>query len=314
MNTASIEHDINPFGELRTVPAVPINSVAVPPKYKRPRRDFRAFVALSSLATTLGVAPAMAATSSIASNFNGTSIPLNNWLWFNSHVASLPAVGQTYHIYVVNASVTIQDGANSHVIAIPDATLTFAPLAPEPVFAGSSTGTWATTYGERVYLDLLATGNNPFISGVGYKWDQAFDPAGANPVTWRADFFTDSALAAAQGISWQWSAAVYTNFSGDISQVSVTALDGAAGFSQSGTPANFSPFVTGGARGGGGSNFTGSNSGTGTAVLGLIPEPGTASLTALALWSCALWRRRHASRGVHLIDYGSPCTDATCLQ
>jgi hypothetical protein len=280
------------------VPAAPINSVAgVPPKPKRPVRKFRAFTILSSLAAVLGAAPAKAATSSIASNFNGTSIPLNNWLWFNSHVSNLPAVGQTYHVYVVNASVTIQDGANSHVIAIPDATMTFSPFAPDPVFAGSASGTWATTYGDRNYVAVLAAGNEPFISGVGYQWNQAFDPAGANPVTWKADFFTDSALAAAQGISWQWSAAVYTSFSSDISQVNATALDGAAGFSQSGSPAGFSTFVTGGARGGGGSNFTGSNSGTGTAVLGLIPEPAAASLTALAIWSCAFWRRRHARRG-----------------
>ena len=66
--------------------------------------------------------------------------------------------------------------------------------------------------------------------------------------------------------TWQWSAAVYTSFTTDYNAVGVKAAEGPtcqyANADHVGTPENYKSFVTGGARGGGGSNFTGSWSGT----------------------------------------------------
>ncbi len=71
--------------------------------------------------------------------------------------------------------------------------------------------------------------------------------------------------------SWQWAAAVYTRFDTDPDALGVKPVDDnkASVYHNSdhaGTPENFRSFVVGGARGGGGSNFTGSYSGTKSAA------------------------------------------------
>ncbi|NNF05559.1 MAG: hypothetical protein HKN21_02250, partial [Candidatus Eisenbacteria bacterium] len=58
--------------------------------------------------------------------------------------------------------------------------------------------------------------------------------------------------------------AVYTSFTDVYDNLDVESIDDSF---QAGTPKAYTAFVTGGARGGGGSNFTGSNSGTGSACL-----------------------------------------------
>lgn len=67
-------------------------------------------------------------------------------------------------------------------------------------------------------------------------------------------------------MSWKWGAAVYSQFGSDYNALDVKpAHKGACDYNNSdhaGTPENFKPYVIGGARGGGGSNFTGGWSGT----------------------------------------------------
>jgi hypothetical protein len=89
-------------------------------------------------------------------------------------------------------------------------------------------------------------------------------PGGIDPVTISGTFGSDT-----PGLSfeWKWAAAVYTSFSDDLNAVGVKPIDGndANPYDNSdhaGTPENFKDSVTGGARGGGGSNWTGSYSGT----------------------------------------------------
>jgi hypothetical protein len=73
-------------------------------------------------------------------------------------------------------------------------------------------------------------------------------------------------------VNWQWGAAAYTSFSMAYNSLGVKPVDDnkASQYKNSdhaGTPENFKTFVVGGARGGGGSNFTGSYSGTGSCAL-----------------------------------------------
>ena len=68
-------------------------------------------------------------------------------------------------------------------------------------------------------------------------------------------------------VQWKWAAAVYTNFSADYNALGVKPVDDnrASQYRNSdhaGTPENFKAYVIGGARGGGGSNYTGSLSRT----------------------------------------------------
>jgi hypothetical protein len=85
-------------------------------------------------------------------------------------------------------------------------------------------------------------------------------------VTWSGQISSDT-----HGLTvhWQWGAAVYTSFSADYTQLGVKPVDNpkASAYQNSdnaGTPENDTNFVTGGARGGGGSNFTGSWSADGS--------------------------------------------------
>jgi hypothetical protein len=109
-----------------------------------------------------------------------------------------------------------------------------------------------------------------FLGGVAWKAPVNL-PGGIKPVAWRAQFSTDTPGAS---FKWKWAAAVYTNFTDDLSRVGVKSVDSNQGTAynnsdHAGTPENFKPFVTGGAMGGGGSNYTGGLSGD----LVVVPAP-----------------------------------------
>jgi hypothetical protein len=115
-------------------------------------------------------------------------------------------------------------------------------------------------------------GDNIFLSGLSYLVPAGGLPGGVNPVTWKGTFSSSAPFS----LQWQWGAAVYTTFSTNYNSLGVkpthsTTIDAYHNGDQAGTPENFKADVTGGARGGGGSNFTGSLSATGCAVF-VIPE------------------------------------------
>jgi hypothetical protein len=84
-------------------------------------------------------------------------------------------------------------------------------------------------------------------------------PGGANPVVFTGNFSCAPGISA----SVKWAAAVYTQMPSDLNQLGVKVTDAQGGSHHAGTPENYTQFVIGGARGGGGSNFTGSYSATG---------------------------------------------------
>ena len=97
-------------------------------------------------------------------------------------------------------------------------------------------------------------GKDPWLSGLAFTVPAGGLPGGINPVVWSGSYSSDTAGLTVQ---WQWGAAVYTDFSSDYNDLGVQVIDGSR---QSGTPNNYTEYVIGGARGGGGSNYTGSNS------------------------------------------------------
>jgi len=106
----------------------------------------------------------------------------------------------------------------------------------------------------------------PFLAGLAFQVPSNF-PGGINPVSWSVSFSSDTTV----NVNWQWAAAVYTSFSSSYNALGVKPVDDnmASIYQNSdhaGTPENFKAFVTGGARGGGGSNFTGSYTGTASAT------------------------------------------------
>jgi PEP-CTERM motif-containing protein len=219
----------------------------------------------------------------INSNFNGTAIDGGNTVWFSSHMKVNGVGTQPVTLSVTNSVITFSSGGQVYSLVTPNAQITFSPTAQTASTTfDSSTNTWMTT------VPSSQAGADPFMTGLAFLVPTGGLPGGINPVSWQATFSSDSPNISG---SWQWGAAVYTNFSTDYNDLGVLAADGGG---QSGTPLNFESSVVGGARGGGGSNFTGSNSATGHFDAGTseVPEPSSMILLGSGLTAAASFIRR----------------------
>ncbi len=191
--------------------------------------------------------------SMITSNFDGTAIPGGDSIWFSSvgKVSGVSLSPVTLHI--TNQTISF----NGTTLNLPDTTVV---LTPGAISAGVTFGPggWSVSAPGKV-------SGNVFLGGMGYQVPASGIPGGSvKSITWTGDFATDT-----PGISvnWQWAAAVFKTFSADETALGVKAVDANnldvyRNSDHAGTPENFKSFVTGGARGGGGSNFTGSYSAT----------------------------------------------------
>ena len=104
---------------------------------------------------------------------------------------------------------------------------------------------------------------NTFLSGVNFQVPVTI-PGGLKNITWAGIIIPDTP---GTSLQWQWAGAVYGIFSSDYNALGVKPVDDnqASQYKNSdhaGTPENFVSGVTGGATGGGGSNYTGGYSGT----------------------------------------------------
>jgi len=198
--------------------------------------------------------------SSISSNFNGTPIAAGNYIWFNSVVKASGLGSKPVTLRLDASTITFTANSVPYTLNVPNALITFDPAVTQATTTfDNGTNTWKTT------VPSSGLAGNTFLSGLAFKVPTNF-PGGIKPVTWNGTFTTDT-----PGISfqWKWGAAVYTSFSSDYNALGVKPVDDnkASQYKNSdhaGTPENFKSFVIGGARGGGGSNFTGSYSGTGS--------------------------------------------------
>ncbi len=199
--------------------------------------------------------------SSISSNFNGTPIPGGDWIWFTA-VMKVQGLGSDPVTIGFMGSIQFTVDGTTYVVPVPSALITFSPsvTVATTTFSG---GLWVT----MLPLSHLA-GNVMLDAGAVQVPIPAGFPGGINPVIWQAMFFC---LTPGITVQWQWAAAVYTTFNGDYTQLGVKPVDDnqASMYQNSdhaGTPEYYKQYVTGGARGGGGSNFTGSESGTAAVV------------------------------------------------
>jgi len=207
--------------------------------------------------------PPCSTQSTNTSNFNGTAINGGTFIWFNANftASGVPSSGA-----VVNfTSSTIQFTADqAYNLAAPNAQITFSPSATCATTSFDSiTNTWMTTV-------PVSGSDEIFLSGLAFPVPASFGKVNGN-VAWTGTFSSSTG-----GISmhWKWGAAVYSTFTTDYNALSVKPThSNSCSFNNSdhaGTPEGtdsssgrpFKAFVIGGARGGGGSNFTGSWSGT----------------------------------------------------
>jgi hypothetical protein len=99
-------------------------------------------------------------------------------------------------------------------------------------------------------------------------------PGNINP-TWSGTFQSDTP---GLTVTWQWSAAVYTQFDSDYNDLGVKPVDGSQlsayhNSDRAGSPEAFRNAVTAGARGSGGSNYTGTASNAAQVAPDYVPPP-----------------------------------------
>jgi len=245
-------------------------------------RDGRVLVAGGANFEVLRSAELLALTassgsSSISSNFNGTPIAGGDFIWFNSVLKPQGLGSSPVTLRLQNSS--IQFTANSTVfnLAVPDAVITFSPsITTATASFDTSSNTW------NISAPSSGLAGKTFLDGLIFQVPAGGLPGGVNPVVWQGNFSTDTPGVTLQ---WQWAAAVYPgpDFSADYNALGVKPVDDnkASIYQNSdhaGTPENFKcqNCLPGGARGGGGSNYTGSYSGTASVT------PGTAGGTVPA--------------------------------
>ena len=186
---------------------------------------------------------------------------------------------------LVDSSISFKVGATNYSVAVPNEAITFGGTGATTTWNGSS---WV-----GMFQTSGISGNN-FLSGVALTVPSGGLPGGINPVTWTGKFESNEAIS----VNWQWAAAVYTAFNSNYADLGVKATDDnhfpPFNSDHAGTPENYKQYVTGGARGGGGSNYTGSYSGTATVTPAPVPEPAT--LLGMGLGSLLLIRRRNSKQ------------------
>jgi hypothetical protein len=196
-------------------------------------------------------------TCTITSNFNGTPIAGGDSVWFTS-VFSVQGLGsQPVTVYFSNSSITVTVNGVPQTVPVPDGQITFSPDTTQATTYFDSTS-WITN------LQSSGLSGKDFVTAVAVQLPGGGWPGGIQDVSWSGSFTSNT-----DGLSvkWQWAAAVYTQFGADYNSLGVKPVDDNQGSQyqnsdHAGTPENFKQFVTGGARGGGGSNYTGSYSGT----------------------------------------------------
>ncbi|HLJ88513.1 MAG TPA: hypothetical protein VKZ53_16960 [Candidatus Angelobacter sp.] len=206
--------------------------------------------------------------SCITSNFNGTPIPAGDFIWFNSVFKIQGANNQeSVRLAFSNASVSFTSDQGTFDLSVPDSVIVMnSDLSLANVFFDGARWIENTPSAGKlagsIFLDGIAVQTSQEITNVrSARWCGVF-----------------SSSAAGITVNWQWAAAVYRSFSLDNNVLAVKPVDdNRASADQNsdhaGTPESFKDFVVGGARGGGGSNFTGSYSGT--ASSGAMQNRGT---------------------------------------
>jgi hypothetical protein len=221
-----------------------------------------ALVPLASLA-----AHAQSCSSANGSNFNGTAIAGGDFVWFNA-VVRVKGIdpSATTGIAFTGSTISFTAGGTTYQLNVPDSFITFSPSA-----------TAASTSFDGVEWNTVVPASfskNVFLDGLAFQVPAGGLAGGINPVTWSGSF---SSATQGMTVQWQWAAAVYTQFSTDDTVLGVKPVDGGqsnpySNSDHAGTPEGFKRYVTGGARGGGGSNWTGSYSGTDAVVACTIEQ------------------------------------------
>jgi uncharacterized repeat protein (TIGR01451 family) len=207
---------------------------------------------IASASTSL-VAPTPSSWEPITLSFNGTPIPHGNTIWFNGELKpqGLPSTGITT-IWAIGGTITFSAGGVTYSVPVPSSRVTFDPSV--------STGSTAYDTVHSQWITRLPTrfSGNAFMAAVPFPVPSDL-PGGIGNVVWSTHFVTNQSGVSITPMA---SAAVYTTFTNDFNAIGVQPVDDSRvspydSSDHAGTPELFKAYLTGGACGAGGSNYTG---------------------------------------------------------
>src|SRR6266511_3259617 len=229
--------------------------------------------------------------SSIESSFNATPIAGGNFIWFNSAIHVDGPGSDAATLFLNDSAITFAANGRNYNLSVPAARITFDPAATAASTSfDAASNRWAT-------IVPGGLSGKVFLSGLAFPVPAGGLPGGISSVTWSAAISTDKPGVTAQ---WGWGAAVYTTIATDYNALAVNPVGegrpshGAMLLSKGensenvsvGKPASLEAFVTGGAGGDGGSNFTGSYGTVGSVTpcaAGASAQPRTNSRTTITV-------------------------------
>jgi PKD repeat protein len=188
---------------------------------------------------------------SSSGKFNTTTIAKGDSIWFTSIVNVGCDSTKTSALVYDSSTITFKANGSSVTVNVPAGSIQFSPTATSATTTyNGSTNSWVTI------VPSSYTGN-VFLTGVAYPVTAAIT-GGISSVSWSGTCRSDSGSLTAK---WQWSAAVYTQFAADASlgvkPVDSSTLSQYKNSDHAGTPENYKQYLTAGACGTGGSNYTG---------------------------------------------------------
>ena len=202
---------------------------------------------------------------SITSSFNSSSIPAGRWIWFNSVIdrGSFGGITGNVTFTITNSTITFTANSQQFTLNVPNSRIRF-DAAVTSATTQFLNGAWETAV-PRSYTGYV------FIGGLAYQVPASL-PGNISNVRWSATISIDKANVRP---TWKWAAAVYTSFATH-SGLNIKPKNGStqnpyANNDNAGTPENFRSSVVSGAKGTGGTNYTGSYSSTSTATCATGP-------------------------------------------
>ena len=202
---------------------------------------------------------------SITSTFNSTSIPAGRYIWFSSVFdrGSFSNITGTVTFTITNSVITFTANSQQYTLNVPNSRIRF-DAAVTSATTQFVNGVWETVV-PRSYSSYV------FMGGLAYQVPTNL-PGNISNVRWTAKITIDKA---GLSLTWRWAAAVYTSFAAhtglNIKPKNGNTQNPYNNNDNAGTPENFKSSLVSGAKGTGGTNYTGSYSSTSTATCSTAP-------------------------------------------
>lgn len=197
---------------------------------------------------------------SISSSFNSTSIAANRTIWFSSVInpGKLSNLNGVITFTITNGTISFTANGQQYTLSVPNSKIRF----------DGSASNATTQFVNNAWETTIPKNNNGFVFLAGLSYlVPANLPGNISNVTWSAKISIDRANITP---TWKWAASVYTTL-GSYSAIGVKPRDNKdkTPFNNSdkaGTPELYKSFLVAGAKGTGGSNYTGDYSSTSSAT------------------------------------------------